>query len=127
MICTTDDYFTYFQSPEDSPENRVRVENEIKFASVLITKFTLTSYETSLPISHPLNKACRLIAYYELHPEIKKEMSIKSEKLEGYSWDKKESKVPEYYGIEEIDRIIFRYDPLYRKKVIRGKIRGGLA
>ena len=104
MICTVDDFKLQYPDVDKTDEE---IQRAVDFASTFIEKIISETFESPLPFSHPLNLACRKIAYYELFPEKKERLGIVEERLEGYSYTK--ANVPSIYGDPEIDKILALY------------------
>lgn len=119
-FATVDDY-KYYHPDSETPD--VSIQQELDFASDFISRITQVSIETK-PRSDTLNKLCVKICHFELNPDEKKEASVVSEALEGYSYAYNYSKSHEqYYGVPEIDIILRSY---LASKSTGFTIRGGV-
>ena len=104
MICTIDDIRKAYPDLTATDE---QIQDAANTASAFIEKVTGKAFEEPLPYHHPLNLACRKIAWYELHPDKKERLGVEEERLEGYSYTR--AKTPVIYGDPEVDRILALY------------------
>lgn len=108
MIATTEDFFKEYPELLDNSDVITKVEGSLKLASEIINKITGTKWDEAgpLPYSHPLNAACRRIAWYESQADKKELLATSSERIEGYSIQRKTGSL---YGAPEVDNILKLY------------------
>lgn len=116
MVATKDDFFRQYPELEENPQVQSEIDDVLTFCSKFMEVLLLRNFEEPLEYTDPLNKVCRMMAYYELNPDKKQLYDVESETIEGYSVKYRARKL--VYGIPEIDSILLRYMPTFRASLL---------
>ena len=116
-FATIEDYKYIY--PETTKSD-AQITEQLEYASTFLSKITYKDI-VLLDRSSILNRITVKIAFYELNPEKKRDGSIISETVEGYSY-KLATPEESLYGVTEVDNLIEMY---FRTVHSRWNINGG--